>query len=355
MTRNEKQRMSDVNSSELRNASAPLIFISHDSRDAKLAEMFSKLLSSVSAGVLKSFRSSDNKGSQGIEYGVEWYPVLMKNLDAASDVVCLLTRRSLERPWILYEAGVAKGKLNTPVHGVALGIPLSLANTGPFAQFQNSDDKEDSLTKLVIQLVSRIHNADPDRDVIQMQVRSFKDGIEKVFLEMNDATESKDESAVAEAPVVKLFEEVKLMFQDLPSRLASRFDRPDRSRFWRRFHPMMLFELTDLLSSNSRDPIGLLVIAAMFRDDVPWLYEIGMDAYRAAQSDDPAVVEQAFRRFQRAVEILSHGPFLEETATSKEVHMLLRELPEVIERFRITFQFRSGKAEKAQSAKKGSS
>ena len=85
-----------------------LVFISHDSRDAELAEAFSKLLSSVSAGVLKSFRSSDRKGSQGIEYGTEWYPELMKKLNAASDVVCLLTQRSLERPWILYEAGVAK-------------------------------------------------------------------------------------------------------------------------------------------------------------------------------------------------------------------------------------------------------
>ncbi len=45
-----------------------LVFISHDSRDAELADAFSKLLSSVSAGVLKSFRSSDRKGSQGIEY-----------------------------------------------------------------------------------------------------------------------------------------------------------------------------------------------------------------------------------------------------------------------------------------------
>ncbi|MBS1504583.1 MAG: hypothetical protein JST32_21165, partial [Bacteroidetes bacterium] len=53
-------------------AKNPLVFISHDTRDADIAEAFSKLLSSVSAGVLKSFRSSDRKGTQGIEYGVEW-------------------------------------------------------------------------------------------------------------------------------------------------------------------------------------------------------------------------------------------------------------------------------------------
>jgi hypothetical protein len=167
MTVSHRKKAKDVEPAELLPSPiTPLIFISHDSRDAELAESFSKLLSSVSAGVLKSFRSSDRKGSQGIEYGVEWYPELMNKLTSASDVVCLLTHRSLERPWILYEAGVAKGKLNTPVYGIALGIPLNRANTGPFAQFQNSDDNEESLTKLVMQLVGRIPNSEPDRDAI---------------------------------------------------------------------------------------------------------------------------------------------------------------------------------------------
>src|SRR5262245_43585167 len=112
-----------------------LVFISHDTRDAALAEAFSTLLSNVTCGMLKSFRSSDTSGTQGLEYGSEWYPEIMKNLEQASDVVCLLTAQSLGRPWILYEAGVAKGKLGTPVHGLALGVPLGQASTGPFAQF----------------------------------------------------------------------------------------------------------------------------------------------------------------------------------------------------------------------------
>ncbi len=58
----------------------PLVFISHDTKDAEIAELFSKLLSSVSAGVLKSFRSSDRKGTQGIEYGVEWFPEIINSL-----------------------------------------------------------------------------------------------------------------------------------------------------------------------------------------------------------------------------------------------------------------------------------
>ena len=110
----------------------PLVFISHDSRDADLAEAFSKLLKSVSAGMLKSFRSSDKKGTEGIAFGDEWYNTLMSKLDSASDVVCLLTERSLDRPWLLYETGVAKGKLGTPVQGIALGVPLSRVSPRPF-------------------------------------------------------------------------------------------------------------------------------------------------------------------------------------------------------------------------------
>ena len=107
----------------------PLVFISHDTRDAELAEAFSNLLKSVSAGVLKSFRTSDKKGTQGIEYGIEWYPEIIKNIQNASDVVCLLTQNSVNRPWILFEAGMAKGKLDTPILGIALGISLKDAIT----------------------------------------------------------------------------------------------------------------------------------------------------------------------------------------------------------------------------------
>ena len=36
----------------------------------------------------------------------------MDKINDATDVVALLTQHSIDRPWILYEAGVAKGKLD---------------------------------------------------------------------------------------------------------------------------------------------------------------------------------------------------------------------------------------------------
>jgi hypothetical protein len=201
-------------------AAGPLVFISHDSRDAPIAEAFSKLLSSVTAGMLKTFRSSDRKGSQGFEYGVEWFPELMKKLASACDVVCLLTSNSLERPWVLFEAGAAKGKFEIPVHGLALGIPLSKASTGPFAQFQNCDDDIDSITKLTMQLIRRLPNAEPDRQTIRSQVEVFVNTVHRVSETAGEAEDG--DYLPGEASSAKQFEEIKVMFADLPSRLEVR-------------------------------------------------------------------------------------------------------------------------------------
>lgn len=156
MTDNMAQKNQLESTSQPSNSTTPLIFISHDSRDADLAEAFSKLLKSVSAGMIKTFRSSDKKAGEGIDFGEEWYKRIMDRLQSTSDVICLFTQRSLERPWILFEAGVAKGKLNIPVVGLALGVPLSRVSTGPFYQFHNMEDSEADLTKLIQQLAGRV-------------------------------------------------------------------------------------------------------------------------------------------------------------------------------------------------------
>src|SRR5690349_5425470 len=190
--------------------SSPLVFISHDARDAELAEAFSKLLKSVSAGMIKTFRSYDKKGTEGIDFGEEWYKRLMTQLQSTSDVVCLFTERSLDRPWILFEAGVAKGKLDTPVIGIALGVSLTRVTSGPFYQFQNMDDSEEDLTKLVNQLAKRIPTLELDKDVLKNRVATFKTAEAEILKKLASGrpkVETKQE--MEESAVAKLAEELK--------------------------------------------------------------------------------------------------------------------------------------------------
>jgi hypothetical protein len=305
----ENEKSTEIDDKSLKRKS--LIFISHDTRDAGIAEAFSALLKSVSAGVLKSFRSSDKKGNQGIEFGVEWYPEIMKKLEVASDVVCLLTPNSVNRPWILYEAGVAKGKLETPVHGVALGISLQIASAGPFAQFQNSDDTDDSLTQLVMQLVNRIPNAEPDRDVVKMQVASFKTKIAPM-LNVQDRIEQ-GEQETEEVSVAKIFEEIKVMFQDLPSRIERRID-PRNSKSDLRSGRMQLRMIDEIMGMHSKEvgsSLKILIIASQFREEIPWLYDVAAETYRKVESGASDRIE-AVRRLLQIFEMTMHHPFWRE-------------------------------------------
>ena len=310
-------------------APGQLVFISHDSRDEALAEAFSRLLASVSAGILKTFRSTDRRGQQGFEFGAEWYPELMERLSSACDVVCLLTEGSLGRPWILYEAGVAKGKLNVNVHGLALGVPLARASVGPFAQFHNCDGDTASIAKLVAQLLQRLPNADPDPETIAAQVEVFRARVDAILAEQ-PAGVGKPADADG-APTAMLFEEIKVMFEELPARLepdGSPRRRPRRPRV----HAALVEEVLNLSSASGQPYRGTaaLMCASLLRDDAPWLFEMAAEFYRASLAGDVAVERRAYGAFMAAAEHVAMGP---PDMVNREARTLLRQLPMLLRRF----------------------
>lgn len=262
----------------------PLVFISHDHRDADLAEAFANLLTDVSGGFIKSFRSSDRRGTSGIEFGSEWYSTVMSRLDHATDVVALLTPNSLDRPWILYEAGVAKGKLGTIVFGIAINIPLAKASQGPFAQFQNSDDTEDSLTELVLQLIKRNTDAEPREEAVRRQVAVFRENIAR---RRPTAPEPPVQAEVDPSAMAKLFEEIKIMFKELPDRIQGQLTNAGGIG---RSGTLPLPPPHVLVSALTRDlemrqPTQFIdtwrMLMRRWRNDLPTVYHKGMQVYRA--------------------------------------------------------------------------
>ncbi len=310
----------------------PLVFISHETRDAEIAEEFGNLLKSASAGALKSFRSSDKKPTQGIEYGSEWYPAIMEKIDEATDVVCLLTQHSVDRPWILYEAGVAKGKLNTKVIGVALGIPLSVAIKGPFAQFQNVEDDVPALTKLILELVKKVPGLDPDEQIVKTLVETFKKKSAEIIAKNSKANAVDKKDIVAETSAAKLFEEVKIMFEDLPSRIENRVD-PEYRRRKIRFSPRIIDELLHMVRrTNSQIPI--LMILSIYRYEFPWIYEIGSETIKILQSKKPIKEKEiAVREFLEIFEFTFRHPMMREMMNSKESNIMFQETQHFFEEY----------------------
>jgi TIR domain-containing protein len=321
----------------------PLVFISHDSRDADLAEAFGNLLTDASGGILKSFRSSDRKGTAGIEYGQEWYRAIMQKLDDATDVVALLTAHSVNRPWILYEAGVAKGKLsaNDRVLGIALGVTLDEAATGPFAQFQNAPDEEDAITTLVIQLIRRHPQAAPRDAAVRLQVKAFRESVASLLRDRKKETAQPPVKA-DETSVAKFFEEIKVMVGSVPERVAGQLGADPQTRRMkrrRRFHPMMLEDILHhpmWKESPEAVSVPILIAFGMVRDDFPWLYELGAHLYRTIESGDPRAIDRARKTLLNTLEMTTHGPFMFEMMggpEDEEAVMFLRHFVHEIDRF----------------------
>jgi hypothetical protein len=305
----------------------PLVFISHDSRDADLAEAFGNLLTDTSGGVLKSFRSSDRKGNAGIEYGQEWYGAIMQKLDAATAVVALLTSNSINRPWILYETGIGKGKMGADdrVLGIALGVTMAEAATGPFAHFQNCTDEEDAVTGLVLQLIRRHPQADPREEAVRLRVKAFRDSVAEL-LKSRKKEPAQSPARSDETSVAKFFEEIKVLVRDVPDRVAGQLGNdPRRMKRRRRIHPMMLDELLHhpmWRESPDAGGIPILMAFSMLRDDFPWLYELGVHLYHAIEDGNPRAIDRARRTLMNTLE-MTGGSFMHEMMSPEDEEAMM--------------------------------
>ena len=327
----------------------PLVFISHDSRDADLAEAFDHLLTDASGGVIRTFRSSDQTGRAGIEYGEDWFSKITNVLTDASDVVALLTPGSVGRPWILFEAGFAVGQRGTKVYGIALGVPFAKATRGPFARFQNCEAKEETLTTVVLDLIHRNPNATPREEAVRRQVKAFLSDIEPLLKQRAQAsTEPEEMDATAAA---KLFEEVKVMFRDLPTRVEGHLREHGMTRHRKRFHPMMFEELFHVARAESGENLGAawLFISSFLRDEIPWLSEAALQLHRAYQSRDTQQVASAQSNIRDILRITRHSRmFMRGFEDDEEGYMFMRHLPEMLEHFELLPPTQEKKSKRAK-------
>jgi hypothetical protein len=99
----------------------PQVFISHITEEAPVAEALKVYLKQRFGEHLAVFVSSDY---DSIRMGEEWYRAVVEGLLSAKAMIVLLSKDSVERPWINFEAGIGVGKQGQV-------IPLAIRNFPP--------------------------------------------------------------------------------------------------------------------------------------------------------------------------------------------------------------------------------
>jgi hypothetical protein len=198
--------------------------------------------------------------------------------------------------------------------------------TGPLAQFQAKKADRAGMLEVIQSLNKLAPHPEPDNRVEQL--------FEVLWPKLESAIEAIPDASTHSKrtrPQNEILEELVTSVRSLDARFRDSDEETPREnkRRRRRLHPMMFRELTHMMGVRPGDPIRLLILASIFRDELPWLYELGIEAYRMAQHGTPEDAAIAKKRFGRAVEMLRRGPFLEDKAT----HMMMWEIERIFPEF----------------------
>src|SRR5688500_12382559 len=88
------------------------VMISHEHRESALAGAWKSLLQAFGQDRIMAWYSSDTRPEGGMGAG-EWWRTLHDRIDESDFLIAVLTRQSADRPWILWECGLARGQENT--------------------------------------------------------------------------------------------------------------------------------------------------------------------------------------------------------------------------------------------------
>ena len=153
-------------------------------------------------------------------------------------------------------------------------------------------------------------------------ITELRSGINKLY-----ETASISKGAMMSGELIERLETLpKLIAKELSSNKYRKRRRP--------VDPYMVKELMHTLPKRMHGATGLLVVLSFYKDQFPWLYEIGLEAYRKASMDDWDSARSLIKDLRVMAEMSIRGPWMEEwIGGEKEAFMMMEELPFLIERF----------------------
>ena len=127
-------------------------------------------------------------------------------------------------------------------------------------------------------------------------------------------------------------ERILLLLKRLEATAGEFSEGYPRRRYPMRHMLKMMPELFMETNERSGDSVALALAATIFRDSMPWIYEIGMEAYRQQIHGNSAAAKRAFQEFKSAVRS-AHHPMMREFVRDKELMYITEELDMFLNEF----------------------
>jgi len=269
-----------------------------------------------------------------ISAGDRWAQAIAGELEASNFGIICVTPENLSSEWVLFEAGaLSKSMQDAKVIPLLFGLELSDIS-GPLAQFQAKKVDQNGLLE-VVKAINDVAENKTSAETVKKLVPALWSQLEESLSKIPNA----DPSDNPMRPQTEILEELVGGVRNLEGRMRNfdmMMDEPNirSQRKRRRFHPMMFEEFMHFGLDEENDPISLLIIAGLLREDFPWLSEILVESYREIKNGGKKELDKAIHRLKRATKAMRNAPFMEELyGNSKEMHMVVMELPHMLDNF----------------------
>ncbi|MCV6576430.1 MAG: toll/interleukin-1 receptor domain-containing protein [Cohaesibacter sp.] len=276
-----------------------------------------------------------------ISAGDRWAQAIAGELESSNFGILCITPENISSEWIMFEAGaLSKAMQDAKVIPLLFGLELSDLS-GPLQQFQALKVDEQGMLDALKAINAASDNKTDDSTIDQL-VPALWAQLQKKL----DAIPAKAEFEKHMRPQTEIMEDLVSQVRGLNTRMRT-FDSDMMERGMhsssarlRNFYPMMMDEF--LMSKEIRSGgYGLVVVAGLLRDTMPWISETLVEAHRDLKNASPKQARKVISDLRRTLKFMTRSHFTEMMMDdSPNSHIIFMELPHIIEKFVGRIEFR---------------
>lgn len=295
--------------------------------------------------------------SEDIDKGARWSTDIAKELENSTFGILCVTRENLEAPWLSFEAGaLSKTMEKTFVTPFLFDIKRSEVQ-GPILQFQSTIFEKDDIKKMVKTLNKACgeggiadNRLDTTFDVWYPRLEDSLNRLKNAESENNETQETEDLTpsvAILEeileltrdnqklirnpnSQLTEDIEDIKHEIEQISMRTTMAYESRRESR---KYSLRFLDEVLHM--TGRRSSYGFLMTLSIFKDDFPWIYDMGkevLDILKSRQNSEEKSI--AIREFRDIIEFTCSHPMMREIfSRNKDSIMLMKEMPYILSRY----------------------
>lgn len=326
----------------------------------KVAQLFREWLPSVIQSIEPYVSSED------IDKGARWSTDIAKELENSTFGILCVTKENLEAPWLSFEAGALSKTMDKSFVSPFLFDIKRADVQGPILQFQSTVFEKDDIKKLV----KTLNKACGDSGISEGQLDKTFDvwyptletGLNDIKQSVsNDDSEnvvedteiqssqileeildlSRDNQKLLRNPDSRIQEDLEEVKRSI-DRLANRNPEAiERRRSNRKLNSMMLEDIVHFGFPHSGKSYTFLMLLSLVKEDLPWIYEMGKEAYNVITSNKSnKEKKEIVIDFREMIDLTWSHPMMREilfknidsVLLSKDIpYMLTRSIDELVE------------------------